>query len=890
MLKPLVRHIVPDANARVLKGLGTSVAAINALEPELEPLSDNALQERFTALRERAKADEPLDTLLVPCFALVREAAKRALGQRHFDVQMMGGMTLHSGRIAEMKTGEGKTLSSTLAASLNALSGKGVHIVTVNDYLSRRDAEWMGQIYTLLGLSVGCIVPGLDDATRKAQYAADITYSTNSELGFDYLRDNMKYQTDEAVQRPYNFAIVDEVDSILIDEARTPLIISGPSDASSSLYVDVSRQIGGLKPIHYEKDEKRRSVTLTEEGVEEAEARLHKSGLLEEGKGLYELQNVQLLHHVEQALRAHTLFERDVQYLVKDNQVFIVDEFTGRVLEGRRFSEGLHQALEAKEGVEIQRENQTLATITYQNFFRLYPKLSGMTGTALTEAAEFEEIYKLGVTEIPTHMEVVREDYEDQIFRTTAEKDAAILEQLRACQEAGQPVLVGTVSIERSEVLSNLLKREKIAHEVLNARSHAREALIIAQAGQPRAVTIATNMAGRGTDIQLGGNADMRIATEIDEEVTGEERKQREDAIRAEVAEAHKAVVESGGLFVLGTERHESRRIDNQLRGRSGRQGDPGTSKFYLSLEDDLLRIFASDRLDTVLRKLGLPEGEPIAHPWVSKALEKAQQKVEARNFEIRKTLLKYDDVMNEQRRIIYGQRHEVIGSEDLSEMVREFRETLYTTMPEEFLPEGRGEWNLTGLHEESRRLFALDLPLEAWEKEGLSADAVAERIAEQHRASTEEKEKTFTPELMRTVERQILLNVVDRQWKDHLQQLDSLRSGIGLRAYGQRDPLNEFKQEAFALFSDMLERIREQTVFLLSHVELRQEEPPPPPPQVFGAAARGGSTQTGGTITHATGEAMDPERPETWGKVPRNAPCPCGSGMKYKRCHGRVV
>ncbi len=884
------RRFVPDANARALKSLNDSVAAINALEPELEPLSDDALRERFANLRQRAKADEPLDELLVPCFALVREAAKRTLEQRHFDVQLMGGMTLHSGRIAEMKTGEGKTLSSTLAASLNALSGKGVHIVTVNDYLSRRDAEWMGQIYNLLGLSVGCIVPGLDDATRKAQYAADITYSTNSELGFDYLRDNMKYQTDEAVQRGYNFAIVDEVDSILIDEARTPLIISGPSDGSSSLYVDVSRQIGGLKPIHYEKDEKRRSVTLTEEGVEEAEARLRRAGLLEETSGLYELQNVQLLHHVEQALRAHTLFERDVQYLVKDNQVFIVDEFTGRVLEGRRFSEGLHQALEAKEGVEIQRENQTLATITYQNFFRLYPKLSGMTGTALTEAAEFEEIYKLGVTEIPTHMEVVREDYEDQIFRTTAEKDAAILEQIRTCQMAGQPVLVGTVSIERSEALSALLKREKIAHEVLNARSHAREALIIAQAGQPGAVTIATNMAGRGTDIQLGGNADMRVATEIDEEVTGGERKQREGAIRAEVAEAHSAVVASGGLFVLGTERHESRRIDNQLRGRSGRQGDPGTSKFYLSLEDDLLRIFASERLDTVLRKLGLPEGEPIAHPWVSKALEKAQQKVEARNFEIRKTLLKYDDVMNEQRRIIYGQRHEVIGSEDLSEMVREFRETLYTTMPEEFLPEGRGEWNLTGLHEECRRLFALDLPLETWEKEGVSADAMAERIAEQHRASTEEKEKTFTPELMRTVERQVLLNVVDRQWKDHLQQLDGLRSGIGLRAYGQRDPLNEFKQEAFALFSDMLERIREQVVFLLSHVELRQEEPPPPPPQIFGAAARGGGIQTGGTITHATGEAMDPERPETWGKVPRNAPCPCGSGMKYKRCHGRVV
>ena len=772
MLNQLVNRIVPDANARLLRGLHASVASINALEPELEPLSPEALRERFAELRERARADEPLDELLVPCFALVREAAKRALGQRHFDVQLMGGMTLHSGRIAEMKTGEGKTLSSTLAASLNALSGKGVHIVTVNDYLSRRDAEWMGQIYNLLGLSVGCIVPGLDDATRKAQYAADITYSTNSELGFDYLRDNMKYQTDEAVQRPYNFAIVDEVDSILIDEARTPLIISGPSDASSSLYVDVSRQIGGLKEQHYEKDEKRRSVTLTEEGVEEAESRLRKAGLLEETNGLYELQNVQLLHHVEQALRAHTLFERDVQYLVKDNQVFIVDEFTGRVLEGRRFSEGLHQALEAKEGVEIQRENQTLATITYQNFFRLYPKLSGMTGTALTEAAEFEEIYKLGVTEIPTHMEVVREDYEDQIFRTTAEKDAAILQQLRECQEAGQPVLVGTVSIERSEVLSALLRKEKIAHEVLNARSHQREALIIAQAGQPGAVTIATNMAGRGTDIQLGGNADMRIATEIGDEVTDNERKEREATIREEVEAAHKAVVESGGLFVLGTERHESRRIDNQLRGRSGRQGDPGTSKFYLSLEDDLLRIFASDRLDTVLRKLGLPEGEPIAHPWVSKALEKAQQKVEARNFEIRKTLLKYDDVMNEQRRIIYGQRHEVIDSEDLSEMVREFRETLYSTMPEEFLPEGRGEWNLSGLHEECRRLFALNIPLEEWEKEGLSADALAERIAEQHRAQTEEKEQTFSPELMRTVERQVLLNVVDRQWKDHLQTI----------------------------------------------------------------------------------------------------------------------
>ena len=981
MLKTLARKLVGSANERLLQRLGGDVAAINAMEDELAALSDDELRARFAELRTRArKADDapaapsspspaslsapsspsspsapsappasssqgeskkgegkekrgkqegkrsgalsrrpgPVDDLLVPCFALVREAAKRTLGQRHFDVQLMGGMVLHRGLIAEMKTGEGKTLSATLAIALNALSGRGSHVVTVNDYLARRDAEWMGRIYAFLGLAVGCVVPGMTDAERRAAYAADVTYSTNSELGFDYLRDNMKYSTAEMVQRPFHFAIVDEVDSILIDEARTPLIISGPSETSSALYESVAKIMRSVKPEHYEKDEKRRSVTLTESGVEHLEGRFRKAGLLEGESGLYELANVSLLHHAEQGLRASTLFERDVQYLVKDGQVLIVDEFTGRVMEGRRFGEGLHQALEAKEGVAVQRENQTMATITYQNFFRLYPKLAGMTGTAATEATEFGEIYGLGVAEIPTHLPVRREDYDDEVYRNTGEKEAAILSQVRECLERGQPVLVGTASIEKSERLSELFKKEKIPHEVLNARSHEREAYIIAQAGVSGSVTIATNMAGRGTDIQLGGNAEMRLEQELPEGSDDEARRAAEARIEEEVKAGREAVVEAGGLFVLGTERHESRRIDNQLRGRSGRQGDPGESRFFLSLEDDLLRIFASERMEGMLKHLGMGDGEPIAHPWVSKALEKAQQKVEDRNFDIRKTLLKYDDVMNEQRKIIYTQRRDVMDDGDVSTMVQDFASGLHISVPERLLPEGQGkeQWDIPALHEECRRLFNLDLPLDEWREEGLSADGFAERIGERHLALMKEKEDKFTPELMRQVEQQVVLNVVDRQWKDHLQQLDSLRHGIGLRAYGQRDPLNEFKGEAFSLFSELLLRIREQAVFLLSHVELRRAEPPPPPPPIFGAAASPGA-QPSPPLPHAgapgrPGAAAAPGAaapvgalgapgapgaaggsgtpPSEWGKVARNAPCPCGSGLKYKRCHGRLA
>ncbi|MGR4000563.1 MAG: preprotein translocase subunit SecA [Alphaproteobacteria bacterium] len=888
MLKTLSKRIVGNANERFLRRLASDVEAIGALEDDIRALSDDEIRAKFSDLQAQAQKGASPDSLLAPCFALVREAAWRSLGQRHFDVQLMGGMVLHRGMIAEMRTGEGKTLAATLAVVLNALSGKGTHVVTVNDYLASRDSEWMGEIYHFLGLSVGCIVPGMDDAERRAAYATDITYSTNSEIGFDYLRDNMKYRVEDKVQRPFNFAVIDEVDSILIDEARTPLIISGPTEASSELYVEVSRIVHTVKPEHYEKDEKRRSVTLTEEGVEHFENKLRERNLLQDGGGLYELNNVSLLHYVEQSLRAYTLFERDVHYLIKDNQVFIVDEFTGRMMEGRRFGEGLHQALEAKENVTVQRENQTLATITYQNFFRLYPKLAGMTGTAMTEAAEFADIYGLEVIEIPTHLPVCREDSDDEVYRNIQEKEQAVLEQLSECQERGQPVLVGTVSIERSEQLSKFLKGEKIAHEVLNARSHEREAYIIAQAGVPGAVTIATNMAGRGTDIQLGGNAEMRISQEIDPAIPQDQRLKMEEKIRAEVSENHQTVIKAGGLFVLGTERHESRRIDNQLRGRSGRQGDPGASRFFLSLEDDLLRIFASERLESVLKRLGLPEGEAIIHPWVSKALEKAQQKVEARNFEIRKTLLKYDDVMNEQRKIVYQQRHDVMESSDLSDTITDFQTNLYQEVRTRLLPEGndKEEWNLDGLHEEARRLFNLDLPVHDWEKEGASPEVFVERLTEQHEALMRGKEEKFTPKLMRQVEQQIILNVVDRQWKDHLLQLDGLRHGIGLRAYGQRDPLNEFKSEAFSLFSSMLERIREQVVFLLSHVELRTETPPPPPP-IFGAASGRPPPPLPEGAAATTGQTGNQE---SWGKVARNAPCPCGSGLKYKRCHGRLA
>ncbi|MBF0267407.1 MAG: preprotein translocase subunit SecA [Alphaproteobacteria bacterium] len=890
MLGALVKRLFGSANDRYIKTLKSEVAAINALEPELEKLSNEELAARTVWFKERLEKGETLDDLLPEAFATVREAAKRTLGQRHFDVQMMGGIVLHRGKIAEMKTGEGKTLVATLAVYLNALSGKGVHVVTVNDYLARRDAEWMGQVYRFLGLTVGVIVHGLDDVERQQAYACDVTYGTNNELGFDYLRDNMKFRQTEMAQRPFNYAIVDEVDSILIDEARTPLIISGPTEDNSELYKQVNKLMPLLDASHYEKDEKQRAVTFTEAGVEKIEKLLVEAGLMK-GTNLYDLANISLVHHANSALRAHVLFTRDVDYIVKDNKVVIIDEFTGRMMEGRRYSEGLHQALEAKEGVDIQNENQTLASITFQNLFRMYPKLSGMTGTALTEAGEFSEIYNLDVVEMPTNVTCVRIDADDEVYRTAAEKNEAIATLIEECIKRKQPVLVGTVSIEKSEQLAELLKKKKIPHKVLNARYHEQEAYIVAQAGSPGAVTIATNMAGRGTDIQMGGNLDMRLKQEL----VGLEpaaAAKKADEIRAEVAKGKEIALAAGGLYVIGTERHESRRIDNQLRGRSGRQGDPGGSKFFLSLEDDLMRIFGTNRLDGMLQKLGLKDGEAIVHPWINKALEKAQQKVEARNFEIRKNLLKFDDVMNDQRKVIYEQRKELMATADVSAMVAEFRREILDRMVERCIPEKAfaEEWDVSGLHEEVLRVFNLDLPVADWAKEeGIAEAEIHERVSDAVNRKMAEKVGNYGPDLMRQVEHSILVQILDQSWKDHLLALDHLRQGIGLRAYGQRDPLNEYKREAFNLFSVMLEGLKERVVSLLAHVELRFEEPPeelmaPPKPRqmfetrhdpAFGAMA--------------DDEARDPNDPNSWRATPRNAPCPCGSGKKYKHCHGRM-
>ncbi|RMD62757.1 MAG: preprotein translocase subunit SecA [Alphaproteobacteria bacterium] len=922
----MLRRFFGSANDRYIKKLRPIVAAINALEPELEKLSDEDLRARTSALRQRVAQGESLDDVLVDAFATVREAAKRTLGQRPFDVQLMGGIVLHRGMIAEMKTGEGKTLVATLPVFLNALTGKGVHVVTVNDYLARRDSEWMGQIYRFLGLSVGCIVHGLSDAERRAAYACDVTYGTNNEFGFDYLRDNMKFQLEEMVQRSFNYAIVDEVDSILIDEARTPLIISGPTEDSSEMYVRVNALIPKLAPEHYEKDEKARSVTLTESGTERIEKLLREAGLMPQGN-LYDIENVSLLHHVNQALRAHVLFQRDTDYIVKDDKVVIIDEFTGRMMEGRRYSEGLHQALEAKEGVTIQRENQTLASITFQNYFRMYPKLAGMTGTAMTEATEFADIYGLEVIEIPTNLPCIRVDHDDEVYRTAREKLNAIVEAIEDCRTRQQPVLVGTVSIEKSEMLSAELKKRKIPHNVLNARYHEQEAYIIAQAGVPGAVTIATNMAGRGTDIQLGGNLDMRIQQEAADIEDEEERARKIEQIRAEIAAAREVVLKAGGLMIIGTERHESRRIDNQLRGRSGRQGDPGASKFFLSLEDDLMRIFGSERMDSMLRKLGLQEGEAITHPWVNKALEKAQQKVEARNYEIRKNLLKYDDVMNDQRKVVYEQRRELMRADDVHDSIVDMRHEVIEDLVARHIPANAyaEQWDVQGLHAEVLRIFGLDLPIAEWAaEEGIADQEILERITEAVNRRMAAKAANYGEDVMRALEKQILLLVLDKQWKDHLLSLDHLRHGIVLRAYGQRDPLNEYKREAFELFERMLAAMREEVTMLLSRVELRTAEPDavvaPHPrqemhetrqdPALIGAgapepamAAAGGAPMAGAGAGGASGASRArpvtrragaprpvPNDPSTWGKVPRNAPCPCGSGKKYKHCHGKLV
>ena len=915
MLGAFAKRLFGSANDRFVASLSHTVDAINALEPRFEALSDDALMAQTGEFKRRIGGGEPPDDLLVEAFATVREAAKRTLGQRHFDVQLIGGMVLHRGMISEMKTGEGKTLVATLPVYLNALAGKGVHVVTVNDYLAQRDAAWMGQIYNFLGLATGCILHGLTEEQRRHAYGRDVTYGTNNEFGFDYLRDNMKQHLEDMVQREFNYAIVDEVDSILIDEARTPLIISGPTEDSSELYVAADKLIPLLEPEHYEKDEKQRAVTLTESGAERIEELLNEKGLITTGS-LYDLHNVNLVHHVNQALRAHQLFQRDKDYIVKDDKVIIIDEFTGRMMEGRRYSDGLHQALEAKERAFIQQENQTLASITFQNYFRLYPKLAGMTGTAMTEAPEFLDIYSLEVIDIPTNVPFVRVDHDDEVYRTAAEKYNAIIELIDDCQKREQPVLVGTVSIEKSEQLAALLKDRKIEHQVLNARYHEQEAFIIAQAGAPRAVTIATNMAGRGTDIQLGGNVDMRIQQEAEGIEDEAERKNATDRIVHEVATAKQVVLKAGGLFVVSSERHESRRIDNQLRGRSGRQGDPGASKFYLSLEDDLMRIFGSERMDGMLQKLGLEEGEAIVHPWINKALEKAQQKVEARNFEARKYVLKYDDVMNDQRKVVYEERKEYMRAETVHDEVVAMRHETIEDLVARCIPPNAyvEQWDLGGLHEECLRLLGLDLPVTDWAKEeGIADQEIRERITSTSDKRMAAKVANYGPEVMRMLEKQLLLHVLDKQWKDHLLTLDHLRQGIMWRGLAQRDPLIEYKREAFELFEKMLAELRAETTMLLAHMEIRAAEPeiPSSQPKIMretreDPALRGhkpAPSKTNGedheplpppgrapAMPRAAAGPISPADPATWGKVPRNTPCPCGSGRKYKHCHGKMA
>jgi len=905
MFASLARALFGTANDRSLKAYQKRIPQINALEPAMQALSDDALRGQTALLRARLAAGEKLESLLPEAFATVREGAVRVLGMRHFDVQMIGGMVLNDGKIAEMKTGEGKTLVATLPVYLNALTGNGVHVVTVNDYLARRDSEWMGQLYNFLGMTTGVIVHGLDDQQRRDAYLADITYGTNNEFGFDYLRDNMKYRLEDMTQRDFGYAIVDEVDSILIDEARTPLIISGPAEDSSDLYRTVNLVVAELvkDETTYDKDEKARAVSMTEPGSERVEDMLREAGIITEGN-LYDIYNVSVIHHVQQSLRAHTLFARDVDYIVRDDKVVIIDEFTGRMMEGRRFSDGLHQALEAKEFVTVLPENQTLASITFQNYFRLYPKLSGMTGTALTEADEFAEIYKLDVVEIPTNVDVIRKDSDDEVYRSATEKYNAVATLIDEARGRGQPVLVGTTSIEKSEVISDLLKAKGVPHAVLNARFHEQEAVIVSQAGAPGAVTIATNMAGRGTDIKLGGNLDMRLKIELEGIDDPEARTARAEEIRAEIAANHVVVKAAGGLFVIGTERHESRRIDNQLRGRSGRQGDPGASRFFLSLEDDLMRIFGSDRMGGMLTKLGLKEGEAIVHPWINKALEKAQKKVEARNFDMRKNVLKYDDVMNAQRREVYAQRREYMRAADVQETVSDMRDEVIGQMVATRIPTRAfaEQWQSAELAADLQRVLNLDLPIVEWAREeGIDEHGILERVqkaSDQHMAA---KAANIGPDLMRYVEKNLLLQVLDQVWKEHLLALDHLRQGIGLRAYGQRDPLNEYKTEAFALFNGLLDELKERVTMLLSRVELGASEPaaetlppqpsggmieshPEPEPQVAGYGMAEAAT-----LTRAAA-GVDPNDPTTWAATPRNAPCPCGSGKKFKHCHGKTL
>ncbi len=985
----LASKIFGSSNERRVKAFRSKVDAVNALEAEISALTDDELRARTVLFKQQlADGEVTLDDLIAPAFATVREAAKRALGQRHFDVQLIGGAVLHEGKIAEMKTGEGKTLVATLAVYLNALAGKGVHVVTVNDYLARRDSEWMGKVYTFLGLTVGVIVHDLDDSKRKEQYARDVTYATNNELGFDYLRDNMKMSKDEMVQRGHGYAIVDEVDSILIDEARTPLIISGPLEDRAELYQSIDAMMPALQPDDFELDEKQRTVTLTEVGNERIEARLQEAGVMT--GSLYDIENVTFVHHINQALKAHRLFQRDKDYIVKNGEVVIIDEFTGRMMPGRRYSEGLHQALEAKERVDIKPENQTLASITFQNYFRLYEKLAGMTGTASTEASEFMDIYGLDVIEVPTNRSVSRVDDDDEIYRTQKEKYAAIVQTIADCYRRGQPILIGTTTIEKSEQLSALLgdrayiegvgksllsqadalksgkqddlkaqltdmgeyltgigknataNAQAIPHQVLNARFHEQEAYIVAQAGQPGGVTIATNMAGRGTDIQLGGNVEARLRDWVMQTATNGTPPDDAaiDAKKAEIAadvdRKKAAAIESGGLFVLATERHESRRIVNQLRGRSGRQGDPGRSKFYLALDDDLMRIFGSDRMDSVLKTLGLQEGEAITHPWMNKSLEMAQKKVEARNFDIRKQILKYDDVMNDQRKVIFEQRLDIMAEDDVSETVKDLRHEVAQGLVKRHIPEKAyaEQWDAKGLQEAVENTFGLNLPITDWaEEEGIADEEISQRLLTAVDARAEEKAAEIGPDIYRQIEKMVLLQTLDQLWREHLVTLEHLRQVIGFRAYGQRDPLNEYKSEAFVLFEGMLGRLREATTGQLMHVALapRDEQPAlqpvelPPmevhhidattgldemdprfynralPPEALEELALVDRAIAGSNTARLDDRSakappvqsrksggVEPTDPATWGKVSRNNPCPCGSGKKYKHCHGK--
>ncbi len=908
MLGKIARCIFGSANDRFVNKQHKIVQQINRLEPDFEKLNDTELKAKTDEFRQRLKDGETLDMLLPEAFATVREAAKRTLGQRHYDVQLIGGIVLHKGMIAEMKTGEGKTLVATLAAYLNALEGKGVHIVTVNDYLAKRDAEWMGQVYRFLGLTVDYIVHEKNDEERRAAYNCDIIYGTNNELGFDYLRDNMKFSMEEMVQRPFNYAIVDEVDSILIDEARTPLIISGAAEDSSEKYISVNKIIPQLNPCDYEKDEKAKSVVLTEVGMEHIEQLLKSVGLITEG-GLYDINNVTLVQYVNQALRAHKMQTKDVDYIVKDGKVMIIDEFTGRIMEGRRYSDGLHQAIEAKEGVKIQSENQTLASITFQNYFRLYPKLSGMTGTAMTEEAEFGDIYNLNCVEIPTNRPVIRIDEHDVIYRTEKEKYKAIIDTILECHAKGQPVLVGTTSIEKSELIANMLAANSdVKFQVLNARHHEKEAAIVAQAGVLGAITIATNMAGRGTDIQLGGNLDMRLKAELKGDETPEQIASIKEKLKQEIEENKAKVLAAGGLYILGTERHESRRIDNQLRGRSGRQGDPGTSKFFLSLEDDLMRIFGSEKMSIMLKRLGLPEGEALVHPWISKALEKAQQKVEERNFDIRKNLLKYDNVMNDQRKVIYEQRKELMKATDVSETIRDMREEYISDLISYYLPRHQTpkEWDLTQLSQELLNITGIEFPLAKWAGESeIDVDTMETKTLEILEKELETKNAHVPAEIMRMLEKNILLQVLDQLWKDHIATLDLMRHTIVLRAYGQKDPLIEYKKEAFNMFAQLLDQLREKVTFLLCratieadtaeswqnapHRPTRMQEVHEQPQNIVGRQTSPESDEQRNTPFVYGQQAFDQNNPETWGKISRNAPCPCGSGKKYKHCHGQL-